>query len=52
MLDNMWYIVYNVPHKLNEAGMVKSVDAADLKSAGAIHVGSSPTTRTKLGDMV
>ena len=32
---------------MNEAGMVKSVDAADLKSAAGRRVGSSPTTRTK-----
>jgi hypothetical protein len=38
------------PERQYYAGMVELVYTADLKSAGAIHAGSSPATRTKHGD--
>ena len=40
-------ISYNFERKL-QAGVAESADAADLKSAGAILVGSSPTLGTKI----
>ena len=39
----------NSYNNLSDAGVAELADAADLKSAGAILVGSSPTPGTKRG---